>query len=330
MPFWFEKVFLQSYFLNAPSSQSTMALFRDTSSFLFFFMTSNSIESDLRRPQYAPAKEPLYLRMKDFSFLETRGAYVTKNHIGYSYSKLDKAVTYWIESLPESNKPLLDLGAGLGFQTAAAIKAGRDVAAVDIDKRNLQALRERVNTSINNSSNASTVPPGNVVSTTEACLPNSGLFGKESAAGILVSEMLHFLKLGESTQLFRDAFSWLQPGGRLVVTAGSPVVVDALGELGGTLIGNRTLEETWDFIYSASDEQLAKEALFSVEMPKKEKKLSDAVSKVIKFISTNELFAYANLANFEIEFLDYTSPKKCPFALSETDDISCLVARKPI
>lgn len=291
-------------------------------------MNNEQIEkASMRRP----VSENRQLKNKiekgfDIESMKSYGVYPTANKMGFSSSKLDDSVQNWISSLPESNKPLVDLGCGHGFQTIAALKAGRDVLAIDADERHLEYLKSQVESLSERSEQGCTNIPGNLVGIQAVRLVQSNILSSESAAGILLSEVLHFLSPEEPFKLFRDVFDWLEPGGRFVVTTTSPVFADFIMHGKGKLTTGGSMEEAWEFVLNASDEELVRSAPFDVQLGN-----SGIASKVgpgsLNTSSTRQLLALSRLSGFEVEFLDYISQKKIP-SLFTGDELVCLVARK--
>lgn len=253
------------------------------------------------------------------------GAYPTANKKGFSFSKLDEGVKRWISSLPDSKNPLLDLGSGHGFQTLAAIKAGRRVISVDCSEKNLETLRLYVNSELETEKINSEI--GVLVDSVLATLPAKHLFAGESASGILLSEVIHFLPHQQVLPLFTHALHWLEKGGLFVVSTASPAFYRPSMKVLNQPICEEELSKKWKFVKHATDEELISKPVFAVEIGKGEgRKVVSEPS--LQMRSTDELLVLAQLSGFEVLFLDYTSPGKYPFG-SRCDDMSLLVAKKP-
>lgn len=66
--------------------------------------------------------------------------YIQERHLVYRENGHDRAraVDFVLEYIPESDKPVLDLGTGQGFAAVALALKGRRVATVDISEENLR------------------------------------------------------------------------------------------------------------------------------------------------------------------------------------------------
>lgn len=283
----------------------------------------------LKKWNYEPSEisPEVFQNMNSFS---TEYCVQTKNRKGYAFSILDESVDIWASSLAESKFPLLDLGAGYGFQTIAALKKGRNVIAVDMETEHLKALQDRVLLESENVQKDGKGSIGHLVGTKTATLPKETLFAENEVAGILLSEVIHFCSPGEPLLIFKNAYKWLQPGGLFVVTGASPVIAEFLVQLGATLNGNRSINEAWNILSTEKDDVIIKSAATLVDLSKVRSELiRDAVGSHMYCISTNELSALARSAGFEVERADYIPGDKYPMKCSKYDSEVLLVARKP-
>lgn len=255
----------------------------------------------------------------------------TKNQKGYAFSFMDEPVDIWASSLPESSSPLVDLGAGYGFQTIAALKKGRNVIAVDMDDEHLKALRSSVRLLTENAQKQGKSSVGNLVDTKIAALPDGSLFSENNVAGVLLSEVVHFCSPGEPLLLFNDAYRWLQPGGLFVVTAVSPAIAEFSVQFGAKLHGGRSMDDAWNILSTGKDDEVINSSATFVD-------LSTVRSNIIRksfgnhlyCFTTNELCALARCSGFEIEEAKYLIGEKYPLKFSKYDNEVLLVAKKPL
>lgn len=299
-----------------------------------FFLPANMEESDfkeLRRWKWTPgikAAEEL-----DQDVYEKSGhTYHTLNAKGYTFKLKNASASHWISSLPESPAPLVDLGAGFGFRVADAIRSGRDVIAVDCEQRHLERIEQTVRDAQEQlaveTQNDGTILSGQLLQLKLATLPQADLFERNSIAGALLSQVLHFVKPSEPLQIFHDVFRWLQPGALFVVTTMSPAMLEFFLSIGSELVRPRAIDELWQFLQSASDDQIAKECPMYVKIS--HNSIVRRLGSRLVCFSTHELRALAHIAGFEILALDYIQPTNVAVPFSKTDMATMLIARKPI
>lgn len=264
--------------------------------------------------------------MFDDEYLKKRGVERTKNSTGFMHKKITDELEQWISSNPDSKLPLLDAGAAFGFQTLHALKSGRNIWALDAEERHLSILRERAE-ELASSDEASAY--GRLVRTTVARLPNREAVPPESVSGILMSEMLHFLKPGEPEQVFCDAATWLEPGGKLVVAVGSSAPRLASGVKGGhfTLPHGRSVEEALAVLKGPEEELLASPPAY-VEISS-DSRIRQVMGTHFYLMSTEELEVFSRRAGLEVERLEYCYTGKYS-RNPEEPETTILVARKPL
>lgn len=141
----------------------------------------------------------------------------TMNRTGFTFDLINAPIEDWSASEPIS-LPVADLGACYGVHTLHALSKGRDVIAADMDAGHISELKSRVENQAQNNSDNSL---GKLVATHVARIPRKDLLKKESVAGILISELLHFLEPGEPLEVMKHCADWLIPGGTLVIMSSS-------------------------------------------------------------------------------------------------------------
>lgn len=254
----------------------------------------------------------------------------TNNKKGFMFLRIGESASYWLNSLPHSSSPLLDLGAAYGVHTIHALKAGRDVVAVDMDEVHIAELRVRVDDYLRSPAAQNGAGPGRLVDATVATLPEPAICQEDSVAGVLVAEVLHFMKPGQLQPLFSDIYRWLEPGGRVVVTAAASQrakVEVFTSKMGYKLSNDRTVDDVDKMISTASGEELAKAAPAFMELPEASPFRAN-VNSHLYLMSTKEVKAFAKEAGFQIERCSYITPQKYPDKKVEGETV-LLVARKP-
>ena len=266
--------------------------------------------------------------VKDPSFFVHKRLEPTKNSTGFMFLDIHPSVNPWLKSLPQSQNPLLDLGAAYGVHTIHAMKHGRDVVALDADKRHIEILQRRATDFQKSKDSPSRC--GRLVKTVSATLPSRDVFRENSFSGILISEVLHFLRLGEPQKVLRDAYKWLQPGGTLVATLASALNMALEGyETGFVINGGMTRAQALKVIKEEPD-NIAAIAPGYLEFPPGSPYRS-MMGERMYLLTAKELGGFARAAGFEILELRTFSPKKYPMATDKTkNDCLLLVARKPL
>lgn len=263
-------------------------------------------------------------KIHDRQLLASLDMVPTNNSKGYMFLQVDSYVQDWLSSLPESDKPLLDMGCAYGVHTLFALRHGRDVIAVDMEHTHLSALRDNVAKETNDAGERGMASFGRLVDTQIARLPNSGLFEGESVSGALLSEVMHFFQPGEPLQLFVDVYRWLVPGGHFVISVASASDIPQMLEAGLTFQGGSSAEELNAFISQASDEELVRAAPTYGTFPS-----NLNVGEWLYYFTLQELAALARISGFNIKKLEYFSPQKYLVLILNRDEAALLVAQKP-
>jgi SAM-dependent methyltransferase len=123
--------------------------------------------------------------------------------MGWSSGQLSPLSLLFVEFSRSCAAPVLDIGAGLGAASLAALAAGAAVIANDLDDGPLQHLSQHVQ-----------VRPGR--------FPRELHFEPESLAAVHASNVFHFLTGNQLEYGFRSIARWLQPGGKVFVQAATP------------------------------------------------------------------------------------------------------------
>lgn len=248
----------------------------------------------------------------------------TLNQKGTMFHEIDEAsLLPWIASLPDSAKPLLDAGCAYGVHSLYAISRGRHVIALDLDERHLKVLEERAEQRFGPRGG------GRLVQCITADMPCGNELHDGCVSGILFSEVMHLMKLGQPQQLFYDFFRWLQPGGNLVLTMASDRIVPPFVRMTGAILhGGRTIEDVVE-IFEKQPDDVCELAPGYMKIPK-EHWFYGIGGETAYMMCAQELRLFAQRAGFEIVTLDYFSSEKY-LSVGEKVDGECLwlVARKP-
>jgi SAM-dependent methyltransferase len=123
--------------------------------------------------------------------------------MGWSSDQLSPLSALFVEFSRGCEAAVLDIGAGLGAASMAALAAGATVIANDLDDGPLQHLSERLE-----------VRAGR--------FPRELHFEPESLAAVHASNVFHFLTGNQLESGFRAIARWLQPGGQVFIQAATP------------------------------------------------------------------------------------------------------------
>jgi polyketide synthase PksL len=142
---------------------------------------------------------------------ERSGFVVTLNKMGWMTSSLDRFSRAFVDEAAAASAPSLDVGAAYGVATLAALARGARVIANDLDARHLDILAARVPAEARD---RLTLAPG--------AFPDGIELPPASVGAALASRVLHFLDGPAIERGAARLFSWLEPGGRVFVTAETP------------------------------------------------------------------------------------------------------------
>lgn len=253
----------------------------------------------------------------------------TLNKSGFSFLQIPHEIHYWLTSLPQSRRPLLDIGAAYGVHTLHALSSPRDVIALDSHAPHLAILRARTRRLLADAA-AATTPVGRLRRTVVATVPDETVLPARSVAGVWMSEMLHFLRPAVVQRVFDDVFRWLEPGGRFVTLSVSAMgLEDGVKRFGFRLRGGRALEDVLK-LYAKGDRELIDGApgyvTFADGHP-----LFKSTPGFMYLLSTREVGIYARRAGFVVEKTAYVRSSKywTENAENKGNGTVLLVARKP-
>jgi hypothetical protein len=175
---------------------------------------------------------------------------------------------------------------------------------------------------------------GKLVGTCVEMLPQNKLFAGDSAAGILIAEVTHFMSPTEVQAFMRDAIQWLQPGGRLVLTAASVHMAGDFLKAGMVRRGGGSVEDMYAMLVAdVPDHKVVDAAPGYLEVPS-DSMWASRVPPFFYLASERELRAMARVAGFEVERTECFSSGKYPHLdLGKINmnggETTLFVARKP-
>lgn len=134
----------------------------------------------------------------------------TANGMGWSTTVLNEVSELFIADCRQSQGTVLDIGAGLGVATLAALDAGARVIANDADVGHLRAIQARSGAFADR------------LQLQEGRFPYKFKLDADSLDAVHASHVFHFLT-GRQLQIGADSIHWwLKPGGRLFAVAATP------------------------------------------------------------------------------------------------------------
>ncbi len=172
--------------------------------------------------------------MKRHSTAANRSVTYADHAAGWSYSVPTLNGTGWVRCRPDEftaefaafagrcGLPVLDIGAGFGPATLAALAAGAVVVAADLSDAHLDMLRSRV--------------PTDDLERLVLCVdrfPADLSFAPATFGAVHAANVFHFLPPRDVTAGFARVFDWLAPGGRLFVETCTPYSTDNTDDLPG-------------------------------------------------------------------------------------------------
>jgi SAM-dependent methyltransferase len=137
----------------------------------------------------------------------------TANRMGWSSEEPHEINLEFADFASTCNLPVLDLGAGRGAATLAALSRGARVIANDLEPNQLIAIRARVS-----------LPMRNQLELRVGRFPSDLVFAHESLGAIHASNVLHFLDQAELETGIALIADWLAPGGKVFVMVNSPYI----------------------------------------------------------------------------------------------------------
>lgn len=144
---------------------------------------------------------------------EPGGFVKTLNNMGFMTSVLDPYSQAFVDFAPHGPGPALDVGTAYGVAALAALEAGANVIANDLDARHLQILQNRAPALLQSKLS---LAPGD--------FPRSLHFQDGSLGAVLICRVFHFFSPEVIEESVRTLFRWLAPGGKAFIVTETPYV----------------------------------------------------------------------------------------------------------
>jgi SAM-dependent methyltransferase len=135
----------------------------------------------------------------------------TVNRMGWGSEFAHEINLAFAEFAATCKHPVLDIGAGYGAATLAALMVGATVIANDLDNSHLESLAASIPSEMRNR-----------VEMLSCRFPQDLTFPSQHFGAIHASNVLHFLTLSELEAGIKLMFQWLVPKGKVFVMASSP------------------------------------------------------------------------------------------------------------
>jgi SAM-dependent methyltransferase len=137
---------------------------------------------------------------------------LTKNRMGWASERLGEVSELFVKFAARVEGPVLDVGAGYGAASEAALRAGAPVViANDLERRHLEELESRLG-----------LVERDRLRTKTGRFPRAIEFEDGSLWAAHASNVFHFLTPRQVREGFRKLARWLRPGGRIFVQAATP------------------------------------------------------------------------------------------------------------
>jgi SAM-dependent methyltransferase len=136
---------------------------------------------------------------------------LTVNRMGWGSQIPHEINLAFADFAASCSNPVLDLGAGFGAATVAALKRGANVVANDLDNAHLEILEASVPTELRDR-----------LKVVLGRFPSELSFPDSSLGAIHASNVLHFLSLTDIEVGLDLMHKWLVPNGKVFVMSSSP------------------------------------------------------------------------------------------------------------
>jgi Methyltransferase domain len=137
----------------------------------------------------------------------------TVNRMGWSSEEPHEINLEFADFVSTCNLPVLDLGAGHGAATLAALSRGATVIANDLEQEQLEIVEARVPFLLRGR-----------LQIRRGRFPSDLVFSHEYLGAVHASNVLHFLNPMELETGIDLMFDWLAPGGKVFVMVNSPYI----------------------------------------------------------------------------------------------------------
>jgi SAM-dependent methyltransferase len=144
------------------------------------------------------------------SIIGRPGMVPTLNGTGFMFETQDGFAKEFIRYAGEIRDTVLDLGCAYGVATIAALEAGGQVVASDMEPQHLEILQNNVPESLRKN-----------LTCVAGQLPEID-FEPEQFSAVLCSRVIHFLSGEQIDESIAKIYRWLKPGGHFYLVADTP------------------------------------------------------------------------------------------------------------
>jgi len=196
--------FIGSLIVQQTNSFSSSALYIMIGGLLGFFGVTMAIIDSFS------IKIP-FLENKNKNRTQCNTVIATLNKQGYMLCDLHEYSQKFVEYAPHADGPVLDIGAGYGAVSIAALKTGAHVIANDIDKRHLEILKQNTPQAYQDR-----------LELRVGKIPTEVSFPENSLGAVLASGVLHFLTGEDLVETIKKVYTWLKPDGKFFIATSTP------------------------------------------------------------------------------------------------------------
>ncbi|MDJ0460314.1 non-ribosomal peptide synthetase [Streptomyces sp. H27-C3] len=163
-----------------------------------------------RAPVLVTREHDVLEDLKAAADIDFGGMVATLNRTGVMVEYLIPYSSDFADFAGERGGEVLDMGCAYGVASIAALERGARVVALDMEKKHLDILEQRVN----DESRARLI-------LRRGTLPDVD-FEDERFTAVHASRVMHFLKPEDVRLMLRKMFRWLTPGGKVFLSTDSP------------------------------------------------------------------------------------------------------------
>lgn len=135
----------------------------------------------------------------------------TLNKMGYMFEDITEYEENFIHFSQQSKGPVLEIAAAFGVVTLKVAEKEVNIIANDLDPEHLRILEK-----------TATDSQRKFIKTLSGRFPQEINFRPHSFTAILASNVFHYLKGEEIIEGIKKFYSWLKPGGKVYIVAGTP------------------------------------------------------------------------------------------------------------
>ena len=152
-----------------------------------------------------------HLPIDDYGFI------IANNNYGYMVAEPDDLMRTFVSFACQFDEPCVDIGAAYGVASLYAIDQGvKHIIAIDPEQSHLDYIEQQFNTQHQQK--------GSQIELACGYFPKTVNLDNDKVSAILIARVLHFLNGQEITDLLKQAYKILIPGGRIFISTISPYV----------------------------------------------------------------------------------------------------------